>query len=75
MKPHHVTAGCTACVCLLCGNKIYCANAGDSRAVMCRNGKAIPLSYDHKPNQVNENARIRKGINSFLICKFLKNSL
>eukprot|EP00948_MAST-09A_sp_MAST-9A-sp1_P003370 g3370.t1 len=57
----HVTAGCTACVCLLCGKKLYCANAGDSRAVLCRNGKTIPLSYDHKPNQVIENSRIRRA--------------
>ena len=26
--------GCTACVCLIVGDKIYCANAGDSRAVI-----------------------------------------
>lgn len=29
--------------------KLYCASAGDSRCVLGSNGKAIPMSYDHKP--------------------------
>ena len=34
-------------------------NAGDSRCVLCRGDKAIPLSADHKPAQLKEKARIR----------------
>ncbi|KYR02799.1 protein phosphatase 2C [Tieghemostelium lacteum] len=34
------------------------ANAGDSRGVLCRSGKAIPLSYDHKPCNTKEKQRI-----------------
>jgi len=53
--------GCTACVCFLEGNKIYCANAGDSRAVLCMKGVAIPLSNDHKPDLDTEKNRIYKA--------------
>lgn len=33
-------------------------NAGDSRAVLCQQGKAVPLSFDHKPNNPDEMKRI-----------------
>jgi serine/threonine protein phosphatase PrpC len=37
--PHDYTeAGCTSNVILVTKDKIYCANSGDSRAVMCENG-------------------------------------
>jgi len=38
--------GATAVVVLILGNKLVCANVGDARAVLCRNGKAIDLSLD-----------------------------
>jgi serine/threonine protein phosphatase PrpC len=34
------------------------ANAGDSRIVLCRQGKAVALSEDHKPELPRETARI-----------------
>ncbi len=41
--------GCTANVVLITPTKIFTANAGDSRAVLCRKGNATALSFDHKP--------------------------
>ena len=37
-------AGCTATVCLVTRDEIYCANAGDSRSVLSNKGIAIELS-------------------------------
>ncbi|CAI8020912.1 Probable protein phosphatase 2C T23F11.1 [Geodia barretti] len=41
--------GTTAIVVLVRDNMIYCANAGDSRAVACVAGRVKELSFDHKP--------------------------
>ena len=51
--------GCTATVVLIAKGRMYCANAGDSRTVLNRAGKAIPLSTDHKPDLPDEKFRIR----------------
>lgn len=50
--------GCTAVCILLWDTGVICANAGDSRAVLCRNGRAVELSHDHKPNDDPERRRI-----------------
>lgn len=39
-----ITSGCTAVACLLKKHTFYCASIGDTRCVLCRNGKAFPLS-------------------------------
>lgn len=44
---------------LITPTKIYTANAGDSRAVLCRKGHALPLSNDHKPENDSERKRIQ----------------
>lgn len=59
VHPSHV--GCTACVCCVTDNALIVANCGDSRAVLCRNGQAVPLSEDHKPNCPGERRRIMKA--------------
>ena len=56
--------GTTACVVLITPKQIYCSNAGDSRGVLCRDGKAIELSYDHKPQNPGETARINAATHS-----------
>jgi len=52
------SAGCTSVVAVLKGSMLYVANAGDSRAVLCRAGVAQDLSMDHKPTLDGEKARI-----------------
>ncbi|XP_046964799.1 probable protein phosphatase CG10417 isoform X3 [Vanessa cardui] len=54
-------SGCTAVVALLRGNELYVANAGDSRCIICREGKAIDMSIDHKPEDTPELDRITKA--------------
>lgn len=52
------STGTTSCVVLITNSHIYCANSGDSRAVLNQNGKAIALSEDHKPQNPDELRRI-----------------
>ena len=61
-------AGCTANVSLIIDGKLICANAGDSRTLLCSKGKPYPMSVDHKPEDEIEYKRITKagGINSYL---------
>ncbi|KAI9477157.1 phosphatase 2C-domain-containing protein [Zychaea mexicana] len=56
------TSGCTAVAALLTkDNVLYVSNAGDSRAIISTNGRAIALSQDHKPGNEKEIARIEKA--------------
>lgn len=54
-------AGCTSVVALLNGNELYVANAGDSRCVLAKKGKAIEMSIDHKPDLSYEKERITRA--------------
>ena len=54
-------SGCTAVVALIRGSKLFVANAGDSRCIVCRDGKAVELSDDHKPEDQAEMTRIERA--------------
>lgn len=56
--PESYGVGSTAVVAVVTPEKIVVANCGDSRAVLCRNGKAVALSNDHKPDRPDECNRI-----------------
>lgn len=60
-EDYAVDTGTTACVVLITPQQIYCSNAGDSRGVLCRDGKAVALSDDHKPDNEGELRRITKA--------------
>ncbi|KAL9263453.1 kinase and PP2C-like domain-containing protein [Drosera capensis] len=50
--------GCTAIVSLLIKNKLFIANAGDCRAILCRGGRAFALSRDHVASCIEERDRV-----------------
>ena len=55
-------AGATSVVVCIRGDKVYCANAGDSRAVFSRkDGQVVDMSEDHKPMNTDERQRIIKA--------------
>ena len=64
-------AGSTATTVLKVGQRLYCANVGDSRTVLCRGVRgtqnawaqpvtAHPMSDDQKPSRADEKARIKE---------------
>ncbi|CAI9094440.1 OLC1v1030184C2 [Oldenlandia corymbosa var. corymbosa] len=53
-----LASGTTALAALVIGRSLVVANAGDCRAVLCRRGKAIEMSRDHKPCCFTEKKRI-----------------
>lgn len=40
--------------------RLVVSNLGDSRAVLCRAGTAVPVSEDHKPTRMDEKKRIER---------------
>ncbi|VFQ72869.1 unnamed protein product [Cuscuta campestris] len=59
LKSLHCDAGSTAVVAVVTPDSIVVSNCGDSRAVLCRKGVAVPLSHDHKPDRPDELTRIQ----------------
>lgn len=55
---------------------LYCANTGDSRTLLCNQGKPLPMSVDHKPEDELESDRIMNaGGISLNVYSFLKDLL
>lgn len=54
-------SGTTAVVALIRGKQLVVANAGDSRCVVSVGGRALDMSYDHKPEDYMELTRIRNA--------------
>ncbi|KAI3677967.1 hypothetical protein L6452_37241 [Arctium lappa] len=50
--------GCTAIVALIVRNKLFVANAGDCRGIICRAGFPYPLSKDHVASCPEERERV-----------------
>lgn len=55
--------GCTALTSLIVRNKLFVANAGDCRAILCRSGHPFPMSKEHLASCLEERTRvIKEGI-------------
>ena len=54
-------SGSTACSVILTPTDIFLANTGDSRCILSEQGKALPLTIDHKPKEKTELKRIKKN--------------
>ena len=57
-KRYKMQGGCTVLVAVFILGKLYVANAGDSRAVLCREKAAYPMSFDFTP--VSERQRLQQ---------------
>lgn len=63
-KKRNDVAGSTALVAILdsASGQLTVANVGDSRGILCdAKGTVIPLSFDHKPQQLKERKRIQEA--------------
>jgi len=56
-------SGSCAVILLITPKMVYCANVGDSRAILSRNfgQEKVSISMDHKPGEPNEKSRIIKA--------------
>lgn len=60
-SPMYEHSGSTCVMVMLTPSHIIGCNAGDSRAILRRNGMTLPLSFDHKPSEVSEKDRITEA--------------
>ncbi|NWR21638.1 PPM1J phosphatase, partial [Emberiza fucata] len=66
----HLPGGCCALAAIYLMGKFYVANAGDSRAIIIRNGEIIPMSREFTPETERQRLQflVRK---TFLLTSFL----
>ncbi|XP_008793307.1 probable protein phosphatase 2C 47 [Phoenix dactylifera] len=55
------SSGTTALMALVFGRLLLVANVGDCRAVLCRKGKAVEMSQDHRPIYAAERQRVEES--------------
>ena len=61
LKPG-IDSGCTVVVALVKSGTLYVASAGDSRCILVeKGGLCLPMSADHKPEDLKEIKRIKKA--------------
>ncbi|XP_054163019.1 protein phosphatase 1H-like [Oppia nitens] len=53
-RVYRMSGGCTACVGVFILGKLYVANAGDSRAIICKGKDVVPMSFDFTPESERE---------------------
>lgn len=75
---YKMAGGCTALVSVFILGKLYVCNAGDSRAIIYKNGKVVPMSFDFTPTSERERI-LRLGLqrpelmgNEFTQLEFLR---
>lgn len=54
-------SGCTAIAAIISPSFTIVANAGDSRSILCKGGRTLAMSEDHKPTNKTETERIEKA--------------
>jgi len=55
-------SGCSALTCLLRGNDLYVANAGNVKALLCKgDGSIVTLSHDHSLWNKRERSRVKRA--------------
>ncbi|KAF8822350.1 protein phosphatase 2C domain-containing protein [Cardiosporidium cionae] len=52
------SSGSTACICLIIENVLYVANIGDSRCLLCRGGRNVLITNDHRSCNKEEILRV-----------------
>lgn len=59
IQQNHIQNGCTGSILLLTPYYAFAANVGDSRILLCRDGKPVRLTRDHRTDDTSEKERIR----------------